>query len=134
MVTDERDEVKVVNDQRGSPTWAKDLSRTIVSLILAENGNEQFGIYHYTNEGNITWFEFAKEIYRQGKNCGLIKKECMVSPCTSAEYPSKVTRPSYSVLDKGKVKKTLGINIPLWNESLAVYLKSMRSLTLQDKV
>jgi len=121
----ERDEVKVVDDQRGSPTWAFDLASVILKLIKAANGgkNVPFGIYHFTNEGNITWFDFAKEIYRQGRELGLIKKDCDVKPCASGEYPAKVKRPAYSVLDKSKIKTALGIDIPVWDESLREYLK-----------
>jgi dTDP-4-dehydrorhamnose reductase len=115
----EKDEIKVVNDQRGSPTWAYDLAQAVLAV-----DNITFGIYHYTNEGNITWFDFAKEIYKQGKDTGFIKKDCMITPCTSAEYPSKVKRPSYSVLDKNKIKKAMGIEIKSWDESLKDYLKT----------
>jgi len=120
----ERDEVKVVNDQRGSPTWAFDLSSVIITLIkTAYSGKEiPFGIYHFTGEGNITWFDFAEEIYKQGREAGKIKKDCAVNPCTSAEYPAKVKRPAYSVLDKSKIKTALGIKIPAWNESLREFL------------
>jgi len=121
----ERDEVKVVDDQRGSPTWAFDLASVILTVIRnAGNGkNIPFGIYHYTNEGITTWFDFAKEIYRQGREMGLIKKDCDVKPCVSGEYPAKVKRPAYSVLDKSKIKNALGISIPAWEESLREYLK-----------
>ena len=120
----ERDEVKVVNDQRGSPTWAHDLASAIIAIIEAvKNGiTVPFGIYHYTNEGNIAWFEFAKEVYRQGQELGCITKDCAVRPCTSADYPSKLKRPAYSVLDKTKIKKAMGIEIPVWNESLRRFL------------
>jgi len=122
----EKDEVKVVNDQRGSPTWAFDLASVILTLIKSVDSGKDipFGIYHFTNEGNITWFDFAKEIYRQGRERGSIKKDCAVSPCTSAEYPAKVQRPAYSVLDKSKIKTVLGINIPAWDESLKGFFKS----------
>jgi len=121
----ERDEVKVVNDQRGSPTWTFDLASVILTLIkTADSGKEiPFGVYHFTNEGNITWFDFAKEIYKQGRVVGRITKDCAVNPCTSAEYPAKVKRPAYSVLDKSKIKTALGINIPAWDESLKEFLK-----------
>jgi dTDP-4-dehydrorhamnose reductase len=131
----ERDEVKVVNDQHGSPTWARDLTGTIISVINQNtplpSGERPgagrtipvpYGIYHYTNEGEITWFDFASEIYRKGQELGLITKGCTVTPCTSAEFPAKVTRPAYSVLDKSKIKTTLGITIPDWKESLRKYL------------
>jgi len=120
----ERDEVKVVDDQRGSPTWTFDLASLILTLIkTVDSGkNVPFGIYHFTNEGNITWFEFAKEIYRQGRELGIIKKECAVKPCTSAEYPAKVKRPAFSVLDKSKIKSALEIDIPSWEKSLKEFL------------
>jgi dTDP-4-dehydrorhamnose reductase len=122
----EKDEIKVVDDQRGSPTWAFDLASVILTLIkTVDSGkNVPFGIYHFTNEGNITWFEFAKEIYRQGRELGLIKKECDVKPCTSVEYPAKVKRPAFSVLDKSKIKTALGIDIPSWDASLKEFFKT----------
>jgi len=121
----EKDEVKVVDDQGGSPTWALDLASIILTLIrTVDSGkNVSFGIYHFTDEGNITWYNFAKEIYRQGREMGLIKKECDVKPCASTEYPAKVKRPAYSVLDKSKIKAALGIDIPSWEKSLKEYLK-----------
>jgi dTDP-4-dehydrorhamnose reductase len=137
----ERDSVKVVDDQHGSPTWAADLSQTLLALITARGGaevpsTEQMeipgppafpvpapGVYHYTNEGAVTWFGFAREIYIQGRRLGLITGDCDVRPCTSAEYPARVTRPAYSVLDKTKIKTALGLSIPPWNESLAHYLE-----------
>jgi dTDP-4-dehydrorhamnose reductase len=121
----ERDEVKVVDDQRGSPTWAFDLASAVLAVIAAiANGgkNIPFGIYHYTDEGDISWFDFAKEIYQQGRELGRISKDCAVKPCASAEYPAKVKRPAYSVLDKSKIKATLGIEIPLWDTSLKEFL------------
>jgi dTDP-4-dehydrorhamnose reductase len=122
----ERDEVKIVNDQNGSPTWTFDLASVIITLIKAADSGKEvpFGIYHFTNEGNITWFDFAKEIYRQGREQGKITKDCAVSPCTSAEYPAKVKRPAYSVLDKSKIKTALGIKIPAWDESLKEFIKN----------
>jgi dTDP-4-dehydrorhamnose reductase len=117
----EREEVKVVDDQRGSPTWTHDLA----SVVLAVIGKDiPFGIYHYTNEGNITWFDFAKEIYRLGREYGRITKKCTVAPCTSAEFQAKVRRPAYSVLDKSKIKAALGINIPSWDSRLKEFLKT----------
>jgi dTDP-4-dehydrorhamnose reductase len=120
----ERDEIKVVNDQYGSPTWAFNLAETVVTLIRqVESGkNIPFGIYHYTNEGTCTWFEFAQAIYAEGKSVNLLTKPCTVTPCTSAEYPAKVKRPAYSVLDKTKIKNTLDIEIPHWETSLKKYV------------
>ena len=117
----ERDEVKVVDDQRGSPTWAFDLAEAVLSVIQKDI---PFGIYHFSNEGNITWFNFAKEIYRQGREWGKIKKDCRITACTSAEYPAKVKRPAYSVLDKRKIKSALHIDVPSWDASLKEYIQT----------
>ena len=121
----EREIVSVVNDQRGSPTWAYDLAAAVLELINAVDSGKDipFGMYHYTNGGNCTWFDFAVEIYRQGRELGCIAKDCTVTPCTSAEYPSKVNRPAYSVLDTAKIKEALGISIPAWEESLKKFYK-----------
>jgi len=118
----ERSELKVVNDQIGNPTWAFDLANVIIKFM---NTEKPAGIYHYTNEGNITWFNFANEIYKQGKKLGLIKNDCSVLPCTSSEFPAKVKRPAYSVLDKGKIKSELKVSIPSWEYSLKEYLKCL---------
>jgi dTDP-4-dehydrorhamnose reductase len=133
----ERGEVKVVDDQRGSPTWAADLSGALLSLmgscdasvpggapLPGERDVPAPGVYHYTNDGAVTWFGFAREIYAQGRRLGLIKKDCAVLPGSSAEYPARVTRPAWSVLDKTKIRAALGIDIPPWEESLARYLES----------
>jgi dTDP-4-dehydrorhamnose reductase len=121
-----RDEIKVVNDQWGSPTWAYDLAGTVLAFIKAADSGKDipFGIYHYTNEGNITWFDFASEIYSRGRELGRVTRDCTVLPCASAEYPSKVKRPAYSVLDKTKIRAALGLKIPAWDESLKEYLKT----------
>jgi dTDP-4-dehydrorhamnose reductase len=120
-----QEEVRVVKDQQGSPTWANDLANVAADLIMsADSGNSiEYGIYHYTNEGAISWFDFAEEIYAQGKKLALISGDCAVKPCSSAEYPSRVVRPAYSVLDKGKIRRTLGIVIPRWDASLKRYLE-----------
>ncbi|GHU73130.1 NAD(P)-dependent oxidoreductase [Spirochaetia bacterium] len=121
----EKESVSVVDDQRGSPTWAYDLSGTVVDIInTAHLGRHiPYGVYHFSNEGSITWFDFAREIYEQGRNWGLIHKDCDVKPCTSTEFPSKVRRPTYSVLNKTKLRSALGIDIPTWDESLIKYFR-----------
>jgi dTDP-4-dehydrorhamnose reductase len=122
----ERDAVSVVNDQRGSPTWAADLAGAIAALITGGDApgdaGVPLGIYHYTGEGTITWFDFAREIYRLGRTLGILTKDCEVKPCTSAEFPARVTRPTFSVLDKSKIKSALGIQIPEWNLSVEEFL------------
>ena len=119
----EKDSLKVVNDQRGSPTYAVDLARAVLRIIQLDN--QRYGIYHYSNEGNITWYDFACEIYRQGKRMGLIKKDCSIEPCTSSEFPQKAHRPSFSLLNKQKIKETFSLSIPQWSESLSLYLKEL---------
>lgn len=110
-LTSEREEVKVVCDQLGTPTYAVDLARAIVAII--SNGNFREGTYHYTNLGECSWWQFAKEIARlAGHN------NCKVTPCTTEEYPTKARRPMNTVLDKAKFQKTFGIAIPEWRESL----------------
>jgi len=124
----EKENISVVNDQFGSPTWAYDLSYAILTLIKTANPGTAvpYGIYHYTNEGVISWFLFAKEILKQGLNLNLINKDCKINPCTTAEFPAKAARPAYSALDKSKIKTTLKIEIPDWNTSLEEYLKTAR--------
>ena len=131
----ERPEIKVVNDQRGTPTCAVDLASAILRLIdktdhakgfIGSGSTPAFGIYHFTNAGETTWYEFAKEIYRVGKKTGRITNECNVMPCTSEEFPSNVTRPSYSVLAKEKIISGLKIRIPSWQSSLEKFMKNKR--------
>jgi dTDP-4-dehydrorhamnose reductase len=115
--------VKVVNDQTGSPTWARDLANLMADMITIENDALPYGVYHYTNEGAVTWFDFAGEIYRQGQKLGILTGNCTVCPCASEEFPAKVNRPAYSVLDKTKIKKTMNMDIPCWDKSLAQFLE-----------
>jgi dTDP-4-dehydrorhamnose reductase len=118
----ERDAVKVVNDQRGSPTWAYDLCGAICDILEKKI---PYGIYHFSGSGNIVWHDFALAIYAQGRALGLVNRECTVNPCTSAEYPAKVRRPPYSVLDTTKLRTALGRDIPTWETSLDAFLRSI---------
>lgn len=112
-LTSTKPELKVVFDQVGTPTYAQDLADSIFNII--ENrlyaGNE--GIYHYSNEGVCSWYDFTKAIAAFAGNT-----ECDIRPCHSDEFPSKVVRPSYSVLDKTKFKETFGLEVPYWTDSL----------------
>lgn len=110
-LTGELPEVKVVYDQVGTPTYAADLAELIVGIV-SRRQTDKTGIYHYTNEGVISWYDFALEISRL---CG---HKCRITPCLSEEFPSNVQRPHYSVLDKTSVKKTFNIEIPYWEDSL----------------
>jgi len=121
----EKETISVVNDQKGCPTWAKDLAQTIIEFIKQSNSGKSipYGIYNFTNEGEITWYDFAQEIYKQAKAAGVLTKDCQIMPCTSADFPAKVTRPAYSVLDKTKIKNTLSLAIPRWDESLKAFFR-----------
>ena len=103
--------LKVVFDQVGSPTCARDLARAIVTVMSAEQWHP--GIYHYSNEGVISWFDFTKAIHRLADIT-----TCDVQPCHSDEFPAKAHRPAYSVLDKTKFKTTFGVTVPYWLDSL----------------
>ena len=110
MLGKERASLNVVSDQRGTPTYAKDLAKAIMQIANADKFIA--GIYNYSNEGECTWYDFACEIHK------IAGVECVVNPISSKEYPTKAKRPAYSVLDKSKIKRTFGLNIPNWEESL----------------
>ena len=108
--------LKVVFDQVGSPTCARDLARAIVTVLSAEQWHG--GIYHFSNEGVISWYDFTKAIHLLA---GITT--CDVQPCHSDEFPAKAHRPAYSVLDKTKFKTTFGVTVPYWLDSLKETLK-----------
>lgn len=121
--------VDVVFDQVGTPTYALDLAN-VISVILKDysaasvSGNVPYGrtgIYHYSNEGVCSWFDFARMIAEYSGNTG-----CDVQPCHSDEFPSRVKRPSYSVLDKTKIKTTFGIGVPYWTDSLKKCINNLK--------
>ncbi len=116
-LTASKPQLKVVFDQAGTPTYAYDLATAIVSALK----NPVEGIYHYSNEGVCSWYDFTKMI---AKYAG--QTECDIQPCHSNEFPSPVERPSYSVLDKAKIKKTFEIEIPYWTESLKLCLDRIK--------
>jgi dTDP-4-dehydrorhamnose reductase len=111
----EKPELGVIFDQVGTPTYARDLAMVIFTAI--EKGVEP-GVYHFSNEGVISWYDFTKAIHRIA---GI--KDCRVRPLHTEEYPTPANRPHYSVLDKSKIKQTYGIEIPYWEESLAECIK-----------
>ncbi len=119
-LTATKPELKVVFDQVGTPTYAQDLADTIFDIIENRklDGNE--GIYHYSNEGVCSWYDFTKMIAEIAGN-----NDCNIQPCHSDEFPSPVTRPSYSVLDKTKVKEAFGISVPYWTDSLKKCIKNL---------
>ena len=129
------DQIKVVNDQKGTPTCALDLAAVILKIIekadkateaFGKHSAPAFGIYHFTNGGQTDWHEFATEIYRLGRKYGRITQECDVKPCTTEEYGAKVQRPAYSVLSKDKICRELKIKLPDWKVSLEKFIKGDR--------
>lgn len=119
-LTSSKPSLKVVNDQTGTPTYALDLASAIFDIIENRKAEDREGIYHYSNEGVCTWYEFARTIAEYAGN-----DECEISPCTSEEYPSPVRRPSYSVLDKTRIKKVFGMSVPHWTDSLKKCLNNI---------
>lgn len=119
----EREELTVVNDQHGSPTYSRDLAAACAEIIRSDS--RAFGIYHFTNAGETTWYEFARAIYELGRHRGRITHECRIRPCSSAEYPTKAVRPKYSVLDTAKIRTQFGIGIPTWKAGLDRYFDEL---------
>lgn len=123
----ERPEIRVVNDQIGSPTYAGDLAKTILSLLEKEQqGKQHNGIYHYTNEGVCSWYDFAHSIIR------MTDLPAKVTPIPTREYPTAAKRPGYSVLSKEKIKREYQLEIPHWEDSLRRCLENMNVLKKQE--
>ncbi len=117
-LADEKEEISVINDQMGSPTYAADLANVIATIMENDERVEYKGIYHFSNEGICSWYDFATEIV------SLSGKTCRVNPITTAEYPSHTPRPAWSVLDKTKIRQIFGVDIPEWKFSLRRMLES----------
>lgn len=120
----EHDVLKVVFDQVGTPTYAADLAETILRIIEKEEKKLLFipGIYHYSNEGVTSWFDFAKAIFK------ISKIDCQVKPVLSSEFPTSTRRPHYSVLNKSKIKDNFAVQIPYWMDSLDVCIKKLQNI------
>ena len=131
-LTSTKSEIKVVFDQVGTPTYAGDLAEAILAIVkdyteeMGRSGSKEksytkSGLYHFSNEGVCSWYDFAvaiAELSGTAQRCGIL-------PCLSSQFPSKVVRPSYSVLDKSKIKRTFGLSIPHWHQSLRKCLKEL---------
>lgn len=115
----EKGKLDVVDDQVGCPTYARDLAVTILKILPKALSTHQFEIYHYSNEGECSWYEFAKAAIE------LANIPCQVNPVTTKDYPQQAPRPFYSVLDKRKIKEQFGITIPHWRESLKECIKAL---------
>ena len=120
----EKESINVVSDQIGSPTYAGDLAAAIVN-ILPQMNEQNRGIYHFTNMGVCSWYDFATEIMEQSN------LKCVVNPINSSEYPTRATRPFYSVLDKTKIKQTFGLEIPHWKKSLVQCIKQLNTQNIK---
>ena len=116
-LTGTKPQLKVVFDQAGTPTYAWDLATAIVAVLK----NPVKGIYHYSNEGVCSWYDFTKMIAEYAGH-----RDCDIQPCHSNEFPSPVVRPSYSVLDKTRIKETFGISIPYWTDSLKKCINNLK--------
>ncbi len=127
-LTAAKPKLTVVFDQAGTPTYAYDLAdaiRTVLADYANENpqsGYSKTGVYHFSNEGVCSWFDFTKKIAELAGNTG-----CDIQPCHSDEFPSPVKRPAYSVLDKTKIKETFGVKVPYWTDSLKVCMDNMKA-------
>jgi dTDP-4-dehydrorhamnose reductase len=120
----EKEQLGVVSDQVGTPTYAGDLAKALLDILqMTASDHKRFvtGIYHYSNEGVASWFDFTKAIFEHSPEIS-----CRVNPIDTSAYPTPATRPAYSVLNKSKIKTTFGIEIPYWKESLILCLKKIR--------
>jgi dTDP-4-dehydrorhamnose reductase len=115
----ERDELKIIADQAGTPTYAMDLAACI--LLIIQSRSTAYGIYHYSNEGIASWYDFAKAIFES------VKAGVKVIPVRTDEYVTKAKRPAYSVMDKSKIKKTFNIEIPYWRDSLITCIRKLKN-------
>ena len=120
-LTATKPQLKVVFDQVGTPTYALDLAKAIAVVIEKFDGT-QTGVYHYSNEGVCSWFDFTKMIAEYNGTT-----ECDVQPCHSNEFPSPVKRPAYSVLDKTKIKEVFGVAVPYWTDSLKKCISNLKN-------
>ena len=119
-LTATKPELKVVFDQVGTPTYALDLAKAI-TVVLEKFDGTQSGVYHYSNEGVCSWFDFTKMIAEYNGTTA-----CKVMPCYSCDFPSPVKRPSYSVLDKSKIKAVFGVEVPYWTDSLKKCINNLK--------
>ena len=119
-LTATKPELKVVFDQCGTPTYAVDLANAIFDIVENKKYEGNTGIFHFSNEGVCSWYDFAKKIAELAGNT-----VCNIQPCHSDEFPSPVKRPAYSVFDKTKIKETFGTNVPYWADSLKKCMENL---------
>ncbi len=118
----EREELRIVNDQHGTPTYAKDLALAILKIIeksTQKKDSFRSGIYHYSNDGQTTWYDVTREIK------DFLKSDCKIKPIATEEYPLPAPRPMYSVFNKGKIKQDFEVEVPFWKDSLIECLQKI---------
>jgi dTDP-4-dehydrorhamnose reductase len=128
----ERSSIAVVADQTGSPTWTRDLATAVIRII--STSSQKFGTYHFTNEGEITWHDFASEIFHLGLANGLIGREVEIKPIRTEQYPTRARRPLYSVLSKSKIREVMGCATPDWKDSLGRFISELAKRGLPPRV
>lgn len=116
----ERDELNIIADQVGTPTYAVDLAGAILDIIAS--GKQAYGIYHYSNEGVTSWYDFAMGVFE------ISETQVKVNPIPTSQYPTRAVRPKFSVMDKTKIKSTFGITIPYWRTSLVNCIKQLSTI------
>lgn len=121
---DSKDKLAVVSDQYGSPTFTKDLAFCILQIL--KQNNNQFGIYHFSNEGKTSWFLFARKIYELASQKKILKSSVMINETTTENYPTKAKRPQYSYLSKEKIKNTFSLDIRFWEDALDDFLNELK--------
>lgn len=120
----EQDQINVIDDQIGSPSWTVELSELIITIIQSDS--EQYGVYNYSGEGSTSWFGFASSIYKLGQSSGLIKGNCRIIPCDSESFITKAKRPTYSLLKKDKIRNTFNFDPSTWEQSLGLYIEELK--------
>ena len=124
-LTATKPQLKVVFDQCGTPTYALDLANAIETILgkieAADDDSKYVGVYHFSNEGVSSWYDFTQMIARISGHT-----DCNIQPCYSSEYPSPVARPAYSVLDKHTIKETFGVKVPYWVDSLEKCIANLK--------
>ncbi len=123
----EKEEIRVVADQWGAPTYAGMLAKNIVSLVKG-GADAKGGIYHYQDSGRVSWYGFAREIQRFARNRGILRKKCRIMPITTEEYPTPAKRPAFSVLNTGKAQKEFGFETIDWKKNLEQYFDERKEI------
>jgi dTDP-4-dehydrorhamnose reductase len=122
----ERDELNIVSDQKGTPTYTRSVAEVISKILKSDS--KAYGVYHFTNEGETNWYEFARTILEMGKKYGLIdaNKKVNIKPISTEEYPTKAKRPKNSKMSKEKLKRSFNVNILHWRKALEEFIKEIK--------